>query len=323
MPNVIIDADFFPHIVDSIFAHASSAALLALRVNTQWRRRAEHQLAHHICVVVNTESMELPQSITYHLVSTENEPIGRYTSTCLDDVDGTVLPSFLSSTEVIDLNLLKFTSGVARLLQHVPSSATYRCTSTCDLSHLNVPARSRVVILSKDMEGYDEMSYFANYRLNRMLGPKKLVLHLRKRGMESPSLDWMCLGDMLSLTLVIHPWIMHSSRPRINYPRKVLLCRQMGLIIDLILTGYLHGIPTTVVNFDFSDFEAQHPDVGSVKDRVLEHIDNRKLGYVNMLHPVSVRFLTLEEYRAEVGDVQFQIDTNDGAIASPGLKIGV
>lgn len=141
--------------------------------------------------------------------------------------------------------------------------------------------------------------------------------------MESSSLDWMCLGDMLSLTLVIHPWNMHSSRPQINYPREVLLCRQMGLFIDLILTGYLHGIPTTVVNFDFSDFEAQHPDVGSVKDRVLEHIDYRKLGYVNMLHPVSARFLTLEDYRAEVGDAQFDIDTNDGAIASPGLKTGM
>lgn len=107
---------------------------------------------------------------------------------------------------------------------------------------------------------------------------------------------------------------------QIDYPREVLLCRQMGLFIDLIIIAYLQGVPTTVINFDFSEFEAQHLDVGSVKDRVLEQIEYRKLGYVNALHLAGPRFLTQEEYRVEVGDAQSEIDTNDGVISCPDLK---
>ena len=116
MPFKVLDADFFPHIVDLVFAHASPPALLALRVNREWQRRAERQLAYHVCVV-DTQSKESPSKIVYHLITSQGcEPIYRYTSTALEDCVWTVFPSFLSSTVVVDMDILEFNSSVARIL---------------------------------------------------------------------------------------------------------------------------------------------------------------------------------------------------------------
>lgn len=228
------------------------------------------------------------------------------------------VPSFLSSTAAVDLNFSKFNEDVACLLQHVPRNVTYRCPEVCDLSELQLPPRSRVVLLARDIFHHLDIldassSYFAKFRLDDTVAVKKhLVLHVRRAAGEAERFNWMCLGDLASLTLVMHPWRWSSDRiPRYTFE----------LFAELVIIGWLQSVPVTVVNFDFSEFEAEFPQVGSVKDTVMEHVEYRKAGYVNTHpHPDGPRFLTLDEYRAEVGDDQFEIDTCGWTVQCPELR---
>lgn len=315
MPFKSLDADFYPHIIDWVFAYASPPALLALRVNREWRRRAERQLAYHVSLVA-TQDEEPPSEITYSLTSAAGW-IGRFKNADVADFNAPV-PSFLSSTAAVDLNFSKFNEDVACLLQHVPRNVTYRCPEVCDLSELQLPPRSRVVLLARDIFHHLDIldassSYFAKFRLDDTVAVKKhLVLHVRRATGEAERFNWMCLGDLASLTLVMHPWRWSSDRiPRYTFE----------LFAELVIIGWLQSVPVTVVNFDFSEFEAEFPQVGSVKDTVMEHVEYRKAGYVNTHpHPDGPRFLTLDEYRAEVGDDQFEIDTCGWTVQCPELR---
>lgn len=61
----------------------------------------------------------------------------------------------------------------------------------------------------------------------------------------------------------------------------------------------------------------------NVKDALLSEIGFTKAAYTSP--PVAtvytpVRFLTLDEYRAEVGEELFQIDTNEGRLWPPRIS---
>lgn len=315
MPPIVIDAEFFPHIIDSIFLHAPAAALLALRVNSEWRDRAERQLAYHVCLSKRPSSEDPSSSDEggYELRTGNRDIIGVWKLSDLR-TQWAFMPSFLSLTAVVDLDLPHIDSDVSFILQHFRPRLSYRCHRSCDLAGFE-EQNPRIIVFAQDMVDYNPMSYFADYRLNRTLGPKTLILHLRAPGMES-YFDSLCLGNLRSLVLVFHKWRMPSIP--VVYVREILLYKALGLFVDLLLLAWLHNVPTTVVNFDFTDLEKKCPDLGAMKDVVLEHLAYRKAGYVNTSdNQPEPRFLTLDEYRAEVGEAQFGIDMNEGAVMCP------
>lgn len=212
-----LDAAFFPHIIDEIFAYAPPASLLALRANKAWRQRAESQLPYHVLV-------DHTQSVFGHYTIVR----ARRRQPPSWKISASINPSFLAATRVVDLNVAWVEIGFSRMLRHCPRQITFRCRHRCYLSPLslpNVPQPSCLVLFANDVVGYHSLSYFAEYNLGALMSPKKLVLHLRDKGMDSKkqARDFR-LGGVTSLTLILHPNRLDASRPILTF--------QLGLLID-------------------------------------------------------------------------------------------
>lgn len=306
---MMLDAAFFPHIIDEIFAYAPLKSLLALRVNKAWCRRAEAQLPYHVIV---SSSPNYPGH--YAIQRAKKTALWSWTT-----ASNSLNPRFLAATSVVDLHVHWFHHQFFRMLRHCPPRVTFRCHDRCDLSLLGssgAPQPSCLVLFAGDVYGYHSISYFLAYGLGKLQKPKKLVLHLTGKGMDSrkEALKFS-LGGVTSLTLVMHPDRLDSTRP--------LLTFQLGLLIDLAMLGYVHGAPVTIVNLNFPDFEDRHPEVGSIQTQVLDEISRLRPEFEPLCKgstALNVRCLSMSEYRNEVGTAQFKIETVEGPIMRPSLQ---
>lgn len=187
MTRVTVDAKFFPHIIDEIFAHASSSTLLALRVNREWRKRAERKVAYHVCVTETiADSDFLPRATT--VVQSPEEEFPGVLGPGSPDLSA---PSFLSSAAVVDVNLPKFDRKVACTLKHCSQDAVLRCFKLC---YFTAPAKVtpkvyRVVLFCSDPPRRFPANgpYVSEYRLHRIPGPKHVVIHLRCADRRDPA----------------------------------------------------------------------------------------------------------------------------------------
>lgn len=305
----MLDAAFFPHIIDEIFAYAPLKSLLALRVNKAWCRRAEAQLPYHVIV---SSSPNYPGH--YAIQRAKKTALWNWPTPMTS-----INPIFLAATAVVDLRARWLNYRTFPLLRHCPPHATFRCHHRCDLSSLcatQTPQPSCLVLFARDVYGYHSISYFSEYGLGRLETPKKLVIHLTDKGMDSrKEARKFCLGGVTSLTLIMHPNRLDSTRP--------LLTFQLGLLIDLAMLGYVHGAPVTIVNLNFPDFEDRHPEVGSIQTQVLDEISRLRPEFEPLCKgstALNVRCLSMSEYRTEVGTAQFRIETVEGPIMRPSLQ---
>lgn len=325
MPQVTVDAKFFPHIIDEIFAQASRSTLLALRINREWRKRAERMLAYHVRVTETvTDSESLPRK-TPIVQSSDGDMLGVIKVGSPDSA----APVFLSSTVVIDLHVPNFDKKVAPILTHCSSNVAVRCHNLCRFySPVGLtPKIGRVVLFFKDDALHGRDGFYSRYRLNRIPGPKQLVLHLRSHGRADASyfLDIRdSFGELGGMTLILHP----REPTRWNFGPHSLEYKvesQLSFLADFVVFAYVKNVPVTVVNLACRKLEGLDEQVYSyedVKNTLLERITRAKQGYTS--YPVGsvytpVRFLSLDEYRAEVGEELFQIDTNEGRLWPPHL----
>lgn len=321
----MIDAKFFPHVIDEIFAHASGPALLKLRVNREWRRRAERKLAYHICVaetVADTESLPRKTSV---IQSPEGDILGALKT----GSHGSSAPSFLSSAVIVDLHVPKVDKKVAPILTHCSTEVVLRSHKCCPINATSgfIPRARRVVLFCKDDSLYSDDDLFGRYRLHRIPGRKHVVLHVRSKGRAEAShfLDIRdSIGDLDGLTLILQPKqsTQYSFEP---YSVTDLVVFEIGFLADFVVLAYVRNVPVTVVNLACRRLDNAHQaayNYESVKEALLDRIEFTKRGYTS--HPVAsvytpVRFLSLDEYRAEVGEELFQIDTNEGRLWPPHL----
>lgn len=317
-----LDATFFPHIIDEIFSSASPAALLVLRrVSKEWRQRAEAHLPFHVYVA------NAPQTGGRYVVQTSST-VSRWDSTTTFSAN----PAILVSAAVVDLDVPWLNIAVARILRFCPPQVTIRCHGYCDLSRPGPPTPSCLVLFaiearipesSSYWNDYREpSSYWNDYRLKEILAPMKLVIHLRDGSrFWSPPRG---LGGTTSLTLILHPWRLDDcGASLLTHSVKHFLDYQLQSLISFIRRGLMHGIPVTVTGIAFSHLEECHPKVGSVKDHVMARIAEippHRPGQSKGWAALNYRYLTLEEYRAEVGDTQFEIEMNDGPLSRPSLR---
>lgn len=125
------------------------------------------------------------------------------------------------------------------------------------------------------------------------------------------------------MTIILHPWQFRRSFFPPTLERAFSL--ELSLLFHLVVIAYVKNAPVTVVNFDFNTFEKlqnSDPLNRSVKDILVAEIERTKGAYTSP--PIAtvytpVRFLTVEEYRSEVGEELFQIDTNEGRLWPPHL----
>lgn len=305
-----LDAAFFPHIIDEIWAYASSSpkSLLALRVNKAWCRRAESLLPYHVVI---TPTAAGPGSYSIQKA--------RQTAHRTWAISSSINPTFLAATLVVDLDARSFNYTFFRMLRHCPPQVTFRCRDRCELSMLcssQAAQPSCLVLFAGDVYGYHSLSYFAEYRLGMLQKPKKLVIHLRDKGLDSKKeARTSSLGGLTSLTLIMHPKRLDASRP--------LLTFQLGLLIDLAMLGYVQGVPVTIVSLEFPRFESKHPEVGSIKTQVMDEIARLQPSFESLCKgstALNVRCLSMSEYRTEVGNAQFKIETVEGPISRPVLQ---
>lgn len=306
-----LDAAFFPHIIDEIWAYASSSpkSLLALRVNKAWCRRAESLLPYHVII---TPSAAAPGA--YYTIQK-----ARQTARWAWPISSSINPTFLAATLVVDLDARWFNRNFFRMLRHCPPQVTFRCRDRCELSVLSSDQAAQpscLVLFASDVYGYHSISYIAEYRLGMLQKPKKLVIHLRDKGMDSKKeARNSSLGGLTSLTLIMHPRHLDASRP--------LLTFQLGLLIDLAMLGYVQGVPVTIVNLEFPRFESKHPEVGSIKTQVMDEIARLRPSFESLCKgstTLNVRCLSMNEYRTEVGNAQFKVETVEGPISRPALQ---
>lgn len=313
MPSKGLDAAFFPHVIDSIFASASPAALLALRVNRTWRRRAERQLAYHVCVVA-THADRPTSEVKYHLKTAERELIGVFKAADFSN-PSTVFPSFLTSTAVVDLWIPTFDENVARILQHAPDNVTYRCCERCDMSGQQSSA-CRLVMLAESTEESESFPDASSSRLDERHGSANdgqhgsatVVLHLWEGSVSHvPRKAHLC--NLTSLVFISHRQPVRLSQDPEHRGSERPLAQLITMLMDSTIANFLQRGPATFVNFGFFDLAA-----GNMIKGIVATLLNSD---VNALAPVDMRFLTLEEYRAEVGDAQFEIETNPGPVSAP------
>ena len=111
-------------------------------------------------------------------------------------------------------------------------------------------------------------------------------------------------------------WQLHTSDWFFGLQELVQI--ELGIPSDPVVLAYVRNIPVSIVNFDFTlEFGPQHVNA---KEELLAKIDLTKEYYTS--HPVAsvyipVRFLTLDEYRAQVGEQLYHIDTNEGMLWPP------
>lgn len=162
MTRVAIDAKFFPHIIDEIFSHASASTLLALRVNREWRERAERKVAYHVCVAQTVAETESLPRATPVLQAPEQEFLGILKT----DSPESTAPTFLSFASVIDLQIPKLNKQVVPLLAHCSSDAIFRCHRLCHFATpANVTPKVRRVVLFATDSGQLESAAATNTTL--------------------------------------------------------------------------------------------------------------------------------------------------------------
>lgn len=320
MTRIMIDAKFFPHIIDEIFWHASASTLLALRVNREWRERAERKVAYHVCVAQTVAETESLPRATPVLQAPEQDFLG----ILKPGFPESTAPTFLSSAVVVDFHVPKFDRKIAPLLAHCSPDAVFRCHSFC---HFATPATvtpkaRRVVLFCIDAAArpFAWRNPLTRYRLDHIPGPKHVVIHLRTGEGGGPgSLAEICktAGKLSGMTLIIHPWqLRHRFQP---YTLDDLFLFDLGCLADLVVLAYVRDIPVTVVNLDFKGFDTagRSDTVQNGLRQYIEDVKERCTANPSALVYSPVRFLTVKEYRAEVGEELFQIDTNEGRLCPP------
>lgn len=316
MTRVKLDAAFYPHIIDEIFDHACPTTLLALRVNREWRQRAERKVASHVCVGTFTTS-DSPPCPALILKTQTKSKLGVFRS----GPAKSTAPSFIKSVAVVDLHVPKFDKKVAALFGNSASDVVIRIPDICHFTAPPslVPKARRVVLFCKDIpkaSAIRDSKYLSRHRLDRVPGQKHIVIHLRAGGVggAEPFTSLRdSVGELGSMALIVHPW---DVLPRLfgGFAERPYVV-EFGMLADLIVLAYVKNVPVTVVNLlEFEVFARRHPNPEDFKNRILERVAEAKGSYTT--YPTAstyspVRFLTMEEYRAEVGEELFQIDTVD------------
>lgn len=348
MAAAVLDAASFPHIIDLIFDNAPAASLLALRVNKAWNRRAEALLFHHISIT-ETEVEEwsaYPHGVMFELKSVGRGDLGIIKSSHDLAFPLNFEPTFLRSTAVIDVTVYDFEFGVSRVLQHCAPGVTFRCGSRCSLFRVSSLQPQCIVLFADDtmkLESF-HVGYFQDYNPEALEAGEKLVMHVWRGGWSNLANEHCGIMRGVShLTLVIHPWHIQAahdqSSPRISSRERLedTAHSNMGILIDLLVMGWASCVPTTVVGFDFSEFAALNPEIGDLHTFVMRRFSDMQADYFEYLFGDNFsdssirsenvpdatalpRFLTLDEYRAEVGQAQYDIEMNQGAVACPRSK---
>lgn len=303
---MILDAIFFPHIIEEILANTSPKVLrLSLRVSKAWRHLALQQLPYHAMVtnVAGSERIAVYGSKDCRSSSWEEKAV--------------LNPACLAAVAVLDVDMPPTIKSITFKLHRCPPELTIRYYRRCDPDLLQLLERlqpSCLVLFGQDIRGYHDLSYFAPYRFGNLSRPKKLVLHLKEKGWSSLlQKRTFCLGSLTNLTLIV-PWSLDVSQ--------YFNAWQLGLLTDLVMLAYVDGVPVTIVNPNFPEQDADRGG-GSIKDRFLARFSELKRYYEPRCRggtALNVQCLTPDEYRAQVGDTQFQIETVEGPIARPALQ---
>lgn len=305
MPTTI-DASFFPHIVDLIFDLAPLDCLPLLRVCKDWKRRVDARLYHLRLTQTHAET-QFPMPTTYALEGGGGD-IAVFKTTLYRKCDPAP-PKFVSATKVIDLHVPTFKTDIVRVLAHAGPNVTYRLHKQCNLWSTATWKPECLVLFAEDLAPGDSVAYYTQYGLRTVQGCDKLVVHVRHGGRESLGLNPSTQLKLKRLTVVVHP----RHRPS-NTSGTPLF--DPGLIIDLGVLGCTSRAPTTFVMLDESGDKGVATNqavAGWTSDRI-----KQRLGYLFVTREVRAPvFMSEAEYRAQVGDEQFEIEINDGHLSRP------
>lgn len=173
----------------------------------------------------------------------------------------------------------------------------------------------RLVMLAESTEESESFPDASSSRLDERHGSAKdgqhgsatVVLHLWEGSVSHvPRKADLC--NLTSLVFISHRQPVRLFQEPEHRGGEWPLARLITMLMDSTIADFLQRGPATFVNFGFSDSAA-----GKLKTIVATLLNSD----VNALAPVDMRFLTLEEYRAEVGDAQFEIETNPGPVSAP------
>lgn len=186
MPR-IIDAAFFPHIVDMVFELAPLDCLPHLRVCKDWKRRVDARL-YYFSLTETHSNKQYPMPTTYTLEGGEPGDVAVFKTT-VDRKCEPAPPKYLSPTNVIDLHMTTFKMDVVRILGFAGPHVTYRLHNQCNLWSTATWKPKCLVLFAKDLTPRDSVAYFNQYGLRTIQGCEKLVVHVRRGGMESLGLN--------------------------------------------------------------------------------------------------------------------------------------
>lgn len=343
-----IDSAFFQHIIESIFDSASAESLFALRVNREWKALAEPRLAYHIVVTSCKESVGQYSRTVYRLRAGDRFVLGVFQ----DVISFTALPPsppYMAHTKVVDLLVSEVTPAVRFALMSCGPNVVFRChpapTLTGGLGHL--PRAACVVLFDNALvphlyaeklvyhcttskrtacqDGLDgtgvEDAFGPGDAAGASFGPDYIANFLWNLH-NIPNCTQVTRRIVSGTrSLVVHfdaaAWL--KSRAYAVPPIDTPLCRHVGVVMSLILAARHRGIPTTVVGMSFEEHlpavvPAEYVDLTETMKQTIESytVDVRPGG------PGEIRYLSPEEYREEVGEEQWRIETDKGPIAYPG-----
>lgn len=341
-----IDRAFFQHIIELIFHSASAESLFALRVNREWKSLAEPRLAYHIVVTSRKEPVGQYSRTVYRLRAGDRFVLGVF-----HDVSSfTALPPsppYMAHTKVVDFLVPEVTPAVRVALMSCGPNVVFRCHSapalTGGLGHL--PRAACVVLFDNALVPHldaEKLVYHCttSKRTAYQDGLDGTGVEDAFGGGASGSWGPACIANFLwnihnipnctqvtchlvrgTRSLVVHcdaaAWL--KSRAYAVPPITTPLCRHVGMFVSLILAARHRGIPTTVVGMSFEEHlpavvPVEYADLTETMKQTIETytVDVRSGG------PGEIRYLTPEEYREEVGEEQWRIETEKGPIAYPG-----
>lgn len=319
----LIDQAYYAHIIDAIFAAASPTALLAMRVNQEWRQLAERRVAYHVCVTSRQVFAGGKGRTIYTLRAGDRTVLGSFSD--LVNIDTPTkrmsiaslppIPQYIVHTRVLDLFINDVPRAVMLMLLFVRPTVVVRCHAALSaLSGTDTLAtfdRTACVVLFNDT-------------IVRDVRTDKLVYHCTTTQRVGCNGDgtgscWVAMRDMLRFAgeLVVHfdagRWLRsrHGPRPALLTP----ICRHVGVLGDLILAAHMLGIRTTVVGFDFDPYRPENlpEDLGDLTTALKQLFQT----YIQGRGDGELRYLSQSEYAAEVGAEQYRIETFPGPIAYP------
>lgn len=302
-----ISAAFFPHIIDSIFELASSDALLYLRVCKDWKRRVDARL-YHVSLTEVAADTRYPMTTTYALNAGQTGALQTLKTTPYGKCEPAP-PSYLSKTAVIDLHVPTFKSDIRRILAAAPPDATYRIHEYCNLWSTASWRPQCLVLFAKDLGPDSAVSDLTKYGLRALRGCSKLVIHVRYAGRGLSTFPGpLFIKDM---TVVVHP-----RKDVDGVCDSVEDAPAVGLLADLGMLGYASNVRTTFVMMNECSEDERPWDEDTV------NVTSRRIRrWMELIKPGSSAhagvFLTEDEYRAQVGEVQFEIEMNEGRVSPP------